>query len=157
MSLFNRKWGTFAHSFSLCYQLASYAVLSRLISFYNQLLQLCTARTVFPILVTVQLYTVMAELSLVDQWKAEKNWSSRNWPITRCFLKPVKAWTKIGLINQHWRAVQYNHGRCLYKKIWVKFYGENMLQFGTQLFLRVSPKRQMVDNLVMYNTLSTDR
>ena len=28
----------------------------------NQLLQLCTARTVFPILVTVRLYTVMPEM-----------------------------------------------------------------------------------------------
>ena len=35
----------------------------------NQLLQLCTARTVFSILVTVRIYTVMP----VDQQKAEKN------------------------------------------------------------------------------------
>ena len=51
-------------------------------------------------------------VSLVDQWKAEKNWSSCNWPITRCFLKRIKVsviidhWTKIDLMNQYWRTVQ---------------------------------------------------
>ena len=52
-------------------------------------------------------------VSLVDQWKAEKNWFSFNWPINRCFFKPIKVgviighYTKIGRINQHWWAVQF--------------------------------------------------
>ena len=57
-------------------------------------------------------------MSQVDQWKAEKNWSSCNWPITRCILKPIKVsmiidhWTKTGLINQHWQAMQFEHHGC---------------------------------------------
>ena len=51
-------------------------------------------------------------VSLVDQWKEEKNWYSLNWSITRWFLKPIKVglitehYTKFGLIDQHWLTVQ---------------------------------------------------
>ena len=38
-----------------------------------------------------------AGVSLADQWKAEKNWYSFNWPITRCFLKPRKN----GVVIEH--------------------------------------------------------
>ena len=34
---------------------------------------------------------------LVDQWKAEKNWYSFNWPIIRCLRKPIK----VGVIIDH--------------------------------------------------------
>ena len=72
----------------------------------KQLLQLCMARKVFSILVTVWLYTVMPE---VCRWLTNEKQKKL---ITRCFLKSIKVgviiehYTKIGLIKQHWRAVQ---------------------------------------------------
>ena len=36
-------------------------------------------------------------VSLVDQWKAEKNIYSFNWPVTRCILKPIK----VSVIIEH--------------------------------------------------------
>ena len=36
-------------------------------------------------------------VSLVDQRKAEKNWYSFHWPITRCLLKPIK----VSVIIEH--------------------------------------------------------
>ena len=40
-------------------------------------------------------------VSLVDQWKAEKNWYSFNRPITRCFHKPIK-------VKHDYRALKQN-------------------------------------------------
>ena len=51
-------------------------LIGSVVSEKNQLLQLCTARTVFSILVTVRLYTVMPDV---------------------CLLKPIK----VGLIIEH--------------------------------------------------------
>ena len=74
----------------------------------NQLMQLCTAPTVlgFDIGHCTVIHCDARGVSLVDQWKAEKNRYSFNWPITTWFLKLIKVGlitehlTKIGLINQ---------------------------------------------------------
>ena len=65
----------------------------------NQLMQLCTARTVlgFDIGHCTVIHCDAGGVSLVNQWKAEKNRYSCNWPITRWFLKLIKA----GMIIEH--------------------------------------------------------
>ena len=50
--------------------------------------------SVFDIVHCTVIHCDAGGVSLVDQWKAEKNWLSFNWPITRCYHKPIK----VGLI-----------------------------------------------------------
>ena len=59
-----------------------------LIKQLNQLLPLCT-HSVFDIGHCTVIHCDARGVSLVDQWKAEKKWYSFNWPIARCFLKPI--------------------------------------------------------------------
>ena len=63
----------------------------------NQLLQLCTARTVFSMLITVWLYTVMPEMCRWLTNEKQRKAYSLDGPITRCFLKAIK----VGMIIEH--------------------------------------------------------
>ena len=83
------------------------------LTFLNQLLQLCTARTVFSIGYCTVIHCDAGGVSLVDHWKAEKNWYLFNEPIIRCFLKINKTWRDYRTLNPNWSYQLTLAGRAI--------------------------------------------
>ena len=108
-------------------------------------------------------------VSLVDKSKAEILWYSFNWPITRCFLKPLKGWCDYRalnqncIMNQHWQAMQLhkwwtNYGQEIRTKVvWVClkifWFSKDNLQ-GTRIEMKWIEKEEEVDRRRVVKTIS---